>query len=126
MTSLRGVFLVVAMALLAGSWLHGQDKKDDTPTKVKGVLPANWGKLGLTDEQKQKVYKVQGDFGDKIAALQKQVTDLKAQEKAEMVKVLTDAQKTRLKELALDKVPAIPDKKPDEKKPDEKKPDEKK
>ena len=114
MTSLRGVFLVVAVALLAGSWLHGQDKKDDTPTKVKGVLPANWGKLGLTDEQKQKVYKVQNDFDAKIAALDKQIKDLKAQERGEMEKVLTDAQKARLKEILLDKVPG--DKKPEEKK----------
>jgi hypothetical protein len=114
MRSLRGVFLVVAVALLTGTWVCGQDKKDDT-TKVKGVLPANWGKLGLSDEQKQKVYKVQADYGDKIAALEKQIKDLKAQEKTEMEKVLTDAQKARLKEILLGKVPGATDKK-DEKK----------
>jgi hypothetical protein len=111
MRVLRAVFLAIAVAFLAGSFLHGQDKKDDTATKVKGVLPAGWGKLGLTDDQKQKVYKVQGEFNDKIAPLQKQINDLKAAEKAEMVKVLTEAQKTRLKELALDKVPGATDKK---------------
>jgi hypothetical protein len=109
MTTLRGAFLVVAIALVGGACLHGQDKKDDT--KVKGVLPAGWGKLGLTDDQKQKVYKVQKEYNDKIGPLQKQIDDLKAQEKGEMVKVLTDAQKTRLKELAESKVPGAGDKK---------------
>ncbi len=124
MSSLRGVFLILAVALLAGcfasSSLHGQDKKDDTPSKVKGVLPANWGKLGLTDEQKQKVYKVQADYNDKIGALEKQLKDLKATEKTEMEKVLTDAQKARLKEILSSKAPAT-DKKTDDKKPEEKK-----
>jgi Spy/CpxP family protein refolding chaperone len=126
MRSLRGVFLVVAVALLAGPMLQGQDKKDDTPAKVKGVLPANWGKLGLTDEQKQKVYKVQADYNDKIGVLEKQLKDLKATEKSEMEKVLTDAQKARLAELLKSKLPATDDKKPTDKKTDDKKPDEKK
>lgn len=98
MLRLRGVFLIVAVALLAGGVLHGQDKKDDNP-KLKGVLPANWTKLGLTDEQKQKVYKVQADFDAKKDALEKQLKELKTQEKGEMEKVLTDAQKARLKEI---------------------------
>jgi len=103
MMRLRGVFLVVAIALLAGGVLHGQDKKDDAPVKLKGQLPPNWGKLGLTDEQKQKVYKVQADFDQKKAALEKQLKDLKSQERGEMEKVLSDAQKARLKELLLGK-----------------------
>jgi hypothetical protein len=115
MKRIQGMVLVLAVALLAGGWLQGQDKKDD-PVKVKGVLPANWAKLGLSDKQKQDVYKVQGDYHDKIAALEKQVKDLKAQEKTEMEKVLTDAQKARLKEIILEKAGLKDDKKPDEKK----------
>jgi hypothetical protein len=133
MNSLRAVFLIVAVALLAGlsasPALLGQDKKDDTPSKVKGVLPANWGKLGLTDEQKQKVYKVQADYNDKIGALEKQLKDLKATEKTEMEKVLTDAQKARLAEILKSKVPGAADKteeKKSDKKTDDKKSDEKK
>jgi len=33
----------------------GQDKKEDKkdpPTKIIGVLPPNWGKLSLSDDQK--------------------------------------------------------------------------
>lgn len=91
------VAAVAFVALLTASVLQGQDSQ----TKVKGVLPPNWGKLGLSDEQKQKIYKAQAEYGDKITALEKQVTDLKVQQKTEMSKVLTDAQKTKLKEILL-------------------------
>src|SRR5262245_21126067 len=76
MPRVMGLVAVMALALLLGGGLQGQDK--DTPAKFKGTLPANWGKLGLSDEQKQKVYKVQSEHHDKIAALEKQVKDLKA------------------------------------------------
>ena len=87
-----GLIGVIALVLLLGSGLQGQDKD----TKVKGTLPANWGKLSLSEEQKQKIYKIQGDHHDKIAALEKQVKDLKATEKSEMEKVLGAAVKNPL------------------------------
>jgi hypothetical protein len=105
-----GLIGVIALVLLLGSGLQGQDKD----TKVKGTLPANWGKLSLSEEQKQKVYKIQGDYHDKIAALEKQVKDLKATEKSEMEKVLSDAQKALLKEIILKKA-GVDDKKDDKK-----------
>jgi hypothetical protein len=105
MIRLRGLVVLLLFAFVLGGVSVGQDKKDE-PVKFKGVLPQNWGKLGLSDEQKQKVYKVQNDYDLKIAALEKQLKDLKAQEKGEMEKVLTDAQKARLKEILLGKVPA--------------------
>lgn len=46
---------------LRGGLLHGQDKKTKLPSST-ASLPANWAKLGLTDEQKLKVYEVQADF----------------------------------------------------------------
>jgi hypothetical protein len=106
MKRVHGFVAVVALALLLGSGLQGQDKD----TKVKGTLPANWGKLSLSEEQKQKVYKIQGDYHDKIASLEKQVKDLKATEKTEMEKVLSDAQKALLKEIILKKA-GVDDKK---------------
>jgi hypothetical protein len=105
MRLVQGVCVLLAVALVVGTSLQGQEKKDDTPVKLKGVLPANWGKLGLSDEQKQKIYKIQGDFDTKTAGLEKQLKDLKAQEQSEMLKVLTDAQKARLKEILLEKLP---------------------
>lgn len=96
MSRLCGLFVVLTLAMLVAGGSLAQDK---TAPKIKGTLPANWGKLGLTDDQKQKVYKVQADFSQKIADLEKQIKDLKDTEKTEMAKVLTDAQRTRLKEL---------------------------
>ena len=78
MYRLKVIASVMFVAFLASNLLQGQD----TPAKIKGMLPPNWGKLGLSDEQKQKVYKVQADYGEKIAGLEKQVKDLKSQERA--------------------------------------------
>jgi Spy/CpxP family protein refolding chaperone len=106
-------FLVVAFALLAlcSPWVEGQDptkpkdSKDPAP-KMRGQLPQNWGKLGLSDEQKQKIYDAQNKHRAKIDALQKQITELKDQEKKDMENVLTDAQKARLREIVAGKAPA--------------------
>jgi Spy/CpxP family protein refolding chaperone len=94
--------LVFAVVVSAGSF--GDDKKP--AAKVKGQLPPNWSKLGLTDEQKQKVYEAQGEYREKIAELEKQIKDLRKQERTAMEKVLTDAQKARLKEILLEKAPS--------------------
>ena len=113
MRQLRFLFVAAAIVGLCGPWVSGQDKaksKDDkdAPAKFRGQLPANWGKLSLSDEQKQKVYEVQGKFQSKIDALAKQIKDLKDEEKKEMEHVLTEAQKARLRELLAGKAPASP------------------
>jgi len=109
MVRLGGIILVVFAALLIVNGSSGQD------TKLKGVLPANWGKIGLSDEQKQKVYKVQADFNDQISKLEAQLKEAKTKEKAEMEKVLTDAQKARLREILLSTLPKEEEKKKDDK-----------
>jgi hypothetical protein len=126
----RALLGMLAIALLMGGWLHGEDTKDGKDDKkIKGTLPANWGKLGLTDKQKQDVYKAQSEYKDKIADLEKQIKELKEAEKSAMEKVLTDEQKKRLKEIVNAKLPDTkdPDKKDDKKtdKKDDKKTDKK-
>jgi hypothetical protein len=104
---LRVGVTVLAVALLGAGWIIGDDKKiddkktddKDTPTKVKGVLPAHFKKLGLSDDQTQKIYKIQANYNAKVDALAAQIKDLKTKEKQEVEDVLTDAQKARLKEL---------------------------
>jgi hypothetical protein len=116
---------VMALILVSGGFLLGDDKKPDDP-KVKGSLPTHWKKLGLSDEQTQKVYKIQANYGGKIAALKQQIEDLQAEEKTEREKVLTDDQKKHLREILLgekeepkDKAPAK-DKEPVKDKPADK------
>jgi hypothetical protein len=97
------MLVALVAALLLGGGSVGQDKKTDDkkepPVKLKGQLPPNWKKLGLTEAQVQKVYKVQADYDAKVNALQEKIKMLKAEEKTELLKVLTDAQKARLKEI---------------------------
>ena len=79
-----------------------KDKPADKPAvevPAKGMLPAQWKKLGLTDEQRARVYKVQADYRARKAALAKQLADLKKEERLKLEAILTDAQKARLKEL---------------------------
>lgn len=97
MIRLRAVIAVLAVALLLGGWLHGDDK--DSKAKVKGQLPQNWSKLGLTDKQKDAVYRTQADYREKIDSLDQQLKKLKDEERAELLKVLTTEQKDRLREI---------------------------
>lgn len=98
---------VVAVAILIAGFSTGQEKKpgDDKtePPRLKGQLPPNWKKLGLNDEQVQKIYKIQNDYDAKEEALKKQIDNLKKEEKVKMRDVLTDAQKARLKEIEEEK-----------------------
>src|ERR1700678_2025200 len=117
MMRLRGFVLLAGLVLVTGG-LYGDDK---TEPPVKGRLPTYWTKLGLSDEQKQKVFKVQGDHHDKVAALEKQLKELKDKEKTDLEEILTEEQKKHLRELIASKGPTdkttdkTPDKKPDPK-----------
>ena len=83
--SLRPLVVLLAVSALCEACALAQEKKDTLPAKTKGSLPANWKKLGLTDEQTQKVYKVRADYAKQKAALTKQLNDLKAQERLKLV-----------------------------------------
>jgi Spy/CpxP family protein refolding chaperone len=91
------VGLVLVISLIATA-----DDKKDSPKGGK-ALPAGWGKLGLSDEQKTKIYAIEAEYRGQIDALDKQIKELRKKEKAAMDEVLTDAQKARLKEILLDK-----------------------
>jgi Spy/CpxP family protein refolding chaperone len=115
--ALVGAFL--AGGLLMNGMISRAD--DKTEPKVRGTLYPNWKKLGLTDDQTQKIYKIRATYEGQIQDLQKQIRDLRKKELAEAEAVLTPAQKDRLRELKLgegdkDKAPKdkpIKDKAPD-------------
>jgi dsDNA-binding SOS-regulon protein len=108
MRVVRTVSFVTIFCLCVGL-LAGQDKAG--AGKSKGMLPANWNKLGLTDDQKAKVYDIQAKYRGKIDDLKKQIADLQEKEQKEALGVLTDAQKTRLKEILANKAGVGVDKK---------------
>jgi hypothetical protein len=88
---------VVGVTVLGSGWLHSQDPKLET--KQTRTLPAGWSSLKLTKEQKEKIHVIRDSYKTKIDDLQKHIKDLKEKEKEELLKVLTDRQKKRLKEI---------------------------
>jgi|GEM_PF-1122896 Spy/CpxP family protein refolding chaperone len=114
--------LLCAFAIVFSTGLIGQEKKP----KAKGQLPANWAKLGLSQEQKDKIYDIMASNKAKKDELNKKLKEINDAERAEMAAVLTDAQKEELKKILLKDVPSDKKKPADTKKPDEKKPTESK
>lgn len=72
-------------------------KKDSE--EIKGRLPNNYKSLELTDEQKQKIYRIQSEVRPKIDALERQAEALQEKMYADIEAVLTDDQRTMLRKL---------------------------
>ncbi len=95
---------ILAVALLGATYQEKEKDKekkgDETPpAKVKGQLPPNFGKLGLSTEQRQKVLRVRADYKGKIQELQQKIERLRAEQKEAEEAVLTPEQKKKLREL---------------------------
>lgn len=82
-----------------------QDAKDkETPktepkTKLKGFLPTYYGQLGLTDEQKQKVYGVRNKAEEEINKLEAQIKALREKSTKDCHEILTTEQKKKLEDI---------------------------
>jgi uncharacterized protein YeeX (DUF496 family) len=98
--------VVFALALMGAAFYQEKDKgkktsDSDPPTKLKGILPQHFKKLGLRDDQVQKIYKLQADYKAKIDDLTRKIEKLKSERREAQEKVLTPEQLKRLKELRL-------------------------
>ncbi len=106
----RRFVVVVASAaaltmLFSGLPLIAQESKapqTETKTKAKTVrraydparrVPVYFGQLGLSAEQREEIYTIQGKHMPKIDSLEKQIEDLRAQMLQECEGVLTAPQK---------------------------------
>lgn len=94
---LAGVALLLPGALTAqnDAAVASSAKKAD----YRGPLPFYFGKLGIEDDQKLKLYAIDDDYASKIEALEKQIETLENERDAKMETLLTPGQKLRLKEL---------------------------
>lgn len=72
-----------------------EKEKSDKP---KGRLPAGYGKLELSEMQRDKIYGIQAKFSPKLDELERQIEKLRAERDAEIEGVLTAAQKQTLAE----------------------------
>ncbi len=78
----------------------GKDKATKTAKgKARNRLPAQYGKLNLSGEQRDKIYAVQAKYRSEFAELQKQFRELRAKQDGEIQAVLSDNQKKELDEL---------------------------
>lgn len=108
MLRLPALVLMSGLFVLSGGLMIGQDtkkddpkaaKKDEPQAKAKGQLPQNWGKIGLTDDQKQQIYKIQGKHAGEIDKLEAKIKEIKGTRDKEMKAVLTADQKKKLEEI---------------------------
>lgn len=73
--------------------------KAEVPKKAsKGRLPPHFGKAGLSDAQRDKVYAIQTKYKADLDKLEEQLRTMRAQEMTEMEGVLTPEQKTKVEQ----------------------------
>lgn len=99
MVGLFALAFVVTVGLDSGT--HGQEPKQPPKVepKAKGQLPMNWGALGLSADQKDKVYKLQAKYNADIDKLEEEIKTLKAKLAKERLDILTADQKKNLEEI---------------------------
>jgi TolA-binding protein len=90
-----GSIMLGVAFLLAGPGFTQDGKRS------KGQLPPGWKNLELSKTQVEAIYKVRAEYRSKIRALEEQIKSLREQERADMVKVLNDQQKQKLRKLLL-------------------------
>jgi len=95
--------LFSSLFVLSGGLIGQEPKKEVPVTKAKGVLPANWKKIGLTEDQVQTIYKIQGKYNDEIDLLEAKIKELKTTKDKEMKAVLSADQKKKLEEILVGK-----------------------
>ncbi len=99
---------ILAFLLLSGTFQTPTHQVEAQQKKFRKRLPNYWGSLGLSLEQKKKIYQLQEDYFNKIASLEKQIADLKKEERVKSFEVLTSAQKENLRKILLKKGGALP------------------
>ena len=62
-------------------------------------LPNNYAQLGLSEEQRQRIYALQAEYGKKIEDLEAQLAALREKRNQECEAVLTDVQRKKLAEI---------------------------
>lgn len=104
-------FAVPALLLLLVSLIAtGQSQETKPATKpaeststkkaeLKGRLPNNFGKLGISEAQRKKIYEIQASYKTRIEMLEAQLEALKMEQNDEIRGVLTKTQQTELDEL---------------------------
>lgn len=75
------------------------DRSPVTKPAVKGRLPNYYAKLGVSNDQRKEIYTIQARLRLQIAALEKQIVQLKLEESRQVEAVLNDDQRQMLEKL---------------------------
>ena len=75
------------------------DESQTSETKPRGRLPNHFGKLGISEEQRTRIYSIQADYDVRIDDLLSQIEELVANRDSDIDAVLTEGQRARLREL---------------------------
>lgn len=91
----------VAGLVLAMPYLVSAQSAGDAPAaeQRRAPLPNNFGRIAVSDQQREALYAVQDEYAARIAELQRQVRTLVQERDTKMEAVLTPGQKLRLAEL---------------------------
>jgi hypothetical protein len=87
---------LVGITILGSALLVGNESSQ-APRESAGRLPSGWSELGLSTEQRTKIQAIQGECKMKIAEVEGQLKELRAEERRKMVAVLTGDQKETLR-----------------------------
>lgn len=92
---------LVSMAPLLGQPTQKSTEREPSQNEARRFrrLPNHFGRLGLSDEQREKIYAVQVEYGQKIAALRRQIEELDHQRDEANRGVLTEEQRAKLDQL---------------------------
>ncbi len=74
-------------------------ESQSSETKPRGRLPNHFGKLGISEEQRTRIYSIQADYDERIDELLSQIEELVTTRDADIDAVLTEGQRARLREL---------------------------
>lgn len=104
MRQLSWILLFSAITLSALPFVNAQTKEDGAKTSPKteqrrGPLPNNYGKIGMSDEQKEQAYKIQDEYDAKLEALKLEMKKLLAERDGKLMGLLTEGQRLRFQEL---------------------------
>jgi uncharacterized protein HemX len=98
---IRALVLAVVAVVAVGSSIYAwaqQQAQPAQPNPPRGRLPAYYGQV-VNQQQREQIYAIQAKYNARIAELQKQLADLRAQRDAEIEKVLTPEQLKRIQQL---------------------------
>ncbi|WP_298858769.1 hypothetical protein [uncultured Gimesia sp.] len=107
------VFTGIALTICTSGTLTAQKKESDAAKasakakksvtkKSKGRVPAHYGKLSLSKEQRNKIYEIKAGYKSQIDSLRKQLAELSKKQNSECEGVLTATQKSTLDKILAD------------------------